>query len=61
MEVSSYLLAGLSETRPKYLATAITIALLQKNGRPLKCMQPHLPGRKGTAVSWVQPMSGNGD
>ena len=26
-----------------------------------KCMQAHLPGRKGIAVSWVQPMFGIGD
>ena len=34
--------------------------VLQKSLLP-KCMQAHLPVRKGTAVSWVQPKFGNGD
>ena len=34
--------------------------VLQKS-LPPKCMQAHLPVRKGTAVSWVQPKFGNGD
>ena len=50
------------EIWPKNLATAMsTNALFCKKSLLPKCMQAHLPVRKGTAVSWVQPKFGNGD